>query len=602
VNDLAAWLSSPALGSLEQGALRNALTVAECWPKAPPSCPDHLPKLRPTPAIGEVVVVAAHLPESALWRVRSLGFGAQSYGFHPACLDSIRNARRVALRDLGMLLDARPFAAESAWSADCVFRTSDGVDPRTPLQGRSFELAIGLATASQALGIPLPRRCVASAFVEPDGRLSAATELAAKARAVALGGLAVELFLVAKSASPERVRDLEDARAALVRHGRADVEILEVDTLHDAIDRVFGLQALVDEMLVHADLETASRTAAELFELTVRQTVRLASWKGVRSAVAALCARTDLPPLVAEKARVAYAIAARNEQHPQPLRWPGAELLASIPARSRRIELAAHAIQSAATQGDPAAVRVCLREARKMVRFDAPGPADLKAMGAIGRALAGIGRFGFAARWLEAALRGWLAEGEAQNASFALCELLRVSALHGDGERVRVLLLGEAVTVLDDPFLDPVSRTYLHVAAGAASTLVGRSPDALSWLGDAALDWHQAPAHVQRDRLRWLARAAGASEPALAAQARRALAAERDVYAALAGLDAALASPDGDVRAAMGLLIGDLTQPADGWQNAEARRVVARAARGAPLAEVDLSQRSLAERVAREHR
>lgn len=603
VNDLRAWLSSPTLGTMERGKLTRALGLPECWPRSMTSAVTRFPP-RPTSAIGDVVVVAAHLPHAALWRIRPQGFGAHSTGLREGCLRSIRTARLVALRDLAVLLDARPFQADQAWAAECFYRTADCVDLDGPLDGRSFELAICLATASQALGVPLPQPIVASALVEPDGRLSPASELEAKAQAVALGALGVQRFIVAEPTQPEHERDLARARAVLDAHGRPDVEILVASALHEVIDLVFDLRTRVHGALASSDVASAARVAEELFELTVRQTVRLASWEGVRSAVSTLCGRSDLDPIVAEKAKIAFAIAARNEQHPQPLDWPSEAVFAAIPARSRRVELAAHAIQSAASRGDRKAVRECLGRARKhkLLQLDAPSPCDLKAMGAIGRALAGIGRFGAAAGWLEAALRGWLAEGEPFNASFALCELLRVRAVRDERAHVEALCSDELLRVLADPLLDPVSRAYLHVAVGQARVLLGHADLALKALDPAVLEWELAPMHVKRARLRWLARAADSIDPAAAAAARLELGVVDDADAALSRVDAALASPTGDVRLAMSQLIGDVSLPADPRRDAEARRLLVRSFPGVPLADVDLARRDAAVRVAREHR
>jgi hypothetical protein len=146
---------------------------------------------------------------------------------------------------------------------------------------------------------------------------------------------------------------------------------------------------------------------------------------------------------------------------------------------------------------------------------------DLALAGALGRAHAAWYEHDEAMRWLERAAEGWLELERAHDASYAVCELLRVASGCGDAARTERALERFAGPVLDDPRTAASARAFLHVAIGRALVLLSDPRRGLSWLEDRAAPFGLAPPHARLAGMRWRAEALSELDREPAARALR---------------------------------------------------------------------------------
>jgi hypothetical protein len=98
--------------------------------------------------------------------------------------------------------------------------------------------------------------------------------------------------------------------------------------------------------------------------------------------------------------------------------------------------------------------------------------------------------------------REWIAVGEAHEASYALCEWLRVIGIRGDRGEVDRLAGDEYRACLAAPRTSDISRAFLVLALGRAQLAAGDAEGALATLAEDAATWPSAHEHVRTARLR----------------------------------------------------------------------------------------------------
>ncbi len=471
---------------------------------------------RPVAArVGETVGVT--LGPRVLWRL-SPHEGEADVSF-------VGEAAATAWRAPRVVLSALPVACRvERLRASSELRVASLVSERprpSAIDGGSLGLAKCLAHASLLLDTVLPTDVIGMAAVAADGGLHPVEGLSEKLEWVWEAGLGVSRALVAKT-QPE---------------AHPGLDLVRVRTLREALDVVWPALDAQLRARLEASPTLAAEVALELRRLVVADRPGLVSWRVVlRTAEIVLSATAD--PLVREDAELARSVAARHEGRVAPLLKPF-EHRRLAPQRPQRLRLLAQWVQSHADGEDDEAAVAAAREALTRVAEDGDRTdGDAVVLGAVGRALASAGHELEALSVLEQAVALWLALEREPDATYALCELIRVA---GVLSRMDVLerALGWIERVRARPDTDPMSMLFVDTALVRAWVQVGR-PERVLELGPAtAVSQVLAPDHLRASRLRWEARALDALRRPMEADERRACL-ENGAYVALSRLDRAL--------------------------------------------------------------
>ena len=366
-------------------------------------------------------------------------------------------------------------------------------------------LGDALFTIGEALGLrPFRSLLVAATLSEGGAGTLAAGDISRSPDDVALAG-----FLEADAERDVVVADDRvpaKSAAELLRcssETTAPGRVIGVLSLSEACDRLFGLHGMAEAgVLVPPEFVEKSREA--LFRAALAPERSVMEWRLVAAVAGGILHTVEhLDDASAYELRLVRAIAWRHDGKDAFIEWPEDDCLERYD-QSTRLELLAHLVQSAA-DGDLGRVPEYLERAMAAVR-DLEGQAVLKLRGAIGRALASVGRFEEAVDVLDDALAHWMRIDRSQ-VSFALCELLRVLGVLG--KRERVLALKELVQTQLVDALSVDSRRYVDLALGRALTQVGEAALALDLLEAEAPSGH-ARDHVYDAAYRWRAAAARA--------------------------------------------------------------------------------------------
>lgn len=238
-------------------------------------------------------------------------------------------------------------------------------------------------------------------------------------------------------------------------------------------------------------------------EVLLNRAPRLLTWTQVAALAAGLLGRAPAAPLAAQLV-LARDIARRHAGDPVLLEIPAAAELRDWP-RPLRLELLAHAVQSAADASDA----VVMRHVRRAREWLAPPgerhAEDLQVMGACGRALACVHQWELALEELSAALAGWQSLAAEDQSSYALCELLRLAGLRQDGQLYGRLLDGAVPALRRHPRTRPLALAFTELALGRAAVQLGDTDTARGAL-EPDERFADAPEHLRAARLRWLYR------------------------------------------------------------------------------------------------
>lgn len=550
-------LHRDALSAFDRRVLRAALTTHPwCWPSEPGlqararalgiDAPSGL-------AVGEVLLLSYVHGEPALGGLARLTLDPAAFGaelsFERSAQDALQRAFGVVSRDLPQLVRPEALARREAWTA--VLLPGGPAGLRT-LVGESFGLSFALSAASLLSDVPVPADLAASATLRPDGLLGPVEGLEAKLEVVCGYALGVRRLLVAQEQA--------DLARALAR-GR--VEIVGCADLASALRCVFpDLEHVTPASWKTPELAIA--VARQLYRLAMRPVKPLLGWKGVAHAAQALLEALPADDHV-HRAQVSFArqVALRHEGAPARLEWPPDDVLMRMQA-PLRLTLLAHVVQAATEVGAPDLAGTLDRARAHVPRLRDAERGGLRLMGAVGRGLARLRRLDEAAALLEEVVEAWRLALLPEDATFALCELLRVLGLRKDVAGIE-RLAPVIEEVLSEPLLEDVNRDFVQQALARTQlelALQGTTPldapeldqaiQTLDRLGDAGLS---VPGHVGLASLRQLARLRAARGDMDEAQRLRArLPSERfGAYVLLGRLDAALES-DVDVASALAAL------------------------------------------------
>ncbi|MDO9016901.1 MAG: hypothetical protein Q8S73_20450 [Deltaproteobacteria bacterium] len=484
---------------------------------------------------------------------------------------SLASARRHALRDLPVVCTLNAPPARS-WRAVLKCAEPDLAVP-TVLKGTSFGLAMCIAQGALALDQAVPADLLATAEVLPDGWLESVGGLEQKLRVVVRGGLGITRLFVAF----EQKKEAEDILAGYGAElfGRT-ITVYGPRTLREAFGLLFeDLSGIVAARWTSAaGGAAAAGTLDELWRVTLAGDHEMLCWSGVERA--ARLFKTTLGAVDPGRARRADAIAAiasRHQGRGTLLGIPEDEWLLDLP-KPIRLRYIAHAVQSAADHGDGSEDCYLDLAGRYVARRGDRFGEDLRVRGAVGRVLATLERYEEASATLAEAVSDWFAIELDHEASYALCEWVRVLGLNEKASELDHVAREHGARIEHHPQTSTLSIGFQRLALGVAWTRLRRWDNALAELAS-DLDWdHLAP--LRGARLRWLARAHVERDAGRAIELRRELgdlarrdAGERTNHL-LATMDAALEADDaGAWTSAFAELVGEV-------EDAEARRVMRR--------------------------
>jgi hypothetical protein len=510
------------LGAPDEARLRKALSTHWTWPRLERHCACARtlglapPGTGPEPGNALLVSVNPTSHCASLWLLVDACADAGAAG--DACLveEALVTARRAELlarRELPIVPVVG--GAPASWKARLLATDAQLGDDY--LRGRSFDLSLCLATASRLLGMPLETTVCATGEVGLDGRVARVADVAHKVSLVARMALGVTTMLVPKANEEEAV--------PVARALRPDLRIQPVETLSQAMAHALpDLQARAATQARQSwhDPEEARRAADTLFRTTLRGHPFFIEWEGVARA-ASLLAECAPDAETQRQAEVATAIARRHNGEEAPLPWPPDEWLARQ-RRPLRLCLLAHVVQAAADAGDPTTGATARRALAHVAADGDEHPEDLRLLGAVGRALAAVQDYSAALTCLRRALTAWFELGYVPDASYAVCEALRVQGLLGDQAAVLELCDGPARRVRDELAAGGQIHQALFAQVAMTRALVQVGEPAMALENDrlwSEADYGAAPVHLRAQRGRWRARALVAVGEVAAARALR---------------------------------------------------------------------------------
>jgi tetratricopeptide (TPR) repeat protein len=491
----------------------------------------------PAPGNGCIVSVGIDAADKAkvwLWQLVPQAANQERTEFKGGAAQAAQLAGKLATRDLPFVVEPDPIQRGVRWSATPILGRHE---LPSILDGTSFGLAFFLCHVSLLLDQAIPSTLLASAAVDPSGAVVPVAFIERKTKWIASAALGVTRLLVHSSQEQE-------ARKAAEEQGRK-IEVVPVDTLRQAVKEAFeGLDAAMAQRW--SDPALARRSATVLYRMALENAPGLLSHRCVLESSRKL--GSFLKDDASEQGRTALArvraaerIAGRHEGLAgQALQWPKDDELRALP-QPVRIGLLAHVVQSAADSSD---ALVC--DFVPLALQWLPVPSDrslehLRLAGAIGRAQASAGDYESALQNLRDTVLGWFAVFAEHEASYALCEYVRLLGLLGKREELGVAARNWLASFETDPRTEDVAVAYVRMALGRAYVQAGAPEEGLRYLQDApAVQWTATRDEVRFGRLRWQARAydeLGKSEEAAACRARLEQQAPESDYQLLATLD-----------------------------------------------------------------
>ncbi len=507
---------------------------------------------------GEVLVVSVGV--EGLWHLRPRRTHADDLELRGAAAASALLARRLVTRDLPLYDDVARLHRGVAFYAK-PFAVPPTASPPTALDGPSYGLSLSLATASDALRLPVAADLAATGVLQADGSVARVEGLARKVALILEEAPGITRFLVPAEQYEEACEAAQTALLQLeIRAEDGWLQIVPVGTFHEAFERAFP--AAQEHLRKRwEDPVIAKRLARELHRMALFDSPIVLGWPAIARCAHEL-ATQSLPPAELQRLHLVHAIALRHGGNKNPLPWPDDADLRSEP-RASRLRHLAQVVQAAAEEAeDPGSAA---DRARAMVRPALERAAeDAVLLGAMGRAYGAAERDDDALVALREAVDTWHEVGCSFDSTHALCELLRQLGMAGNAELVLAVSDNDVPLVEADPRTSDKSLGFLRVALGRAYVQVGRFDLGLAELREAP-EGRALPLIAEGGRLRWLAVAHdGFGNRKAADDTRAKLAARKDApYAwrlqvALARLDAA--RRDGAVDAGWLDGFGDLPE------------------------------------------
>jgi hypothetical protein len=439
--------------------------------------------------------------EAMLWQLRLGGPRSNSPNLGSAWTQSWRAAQTALPRSLPVLWDS---VASRAASLDFQFK------PLTPsarrcdvLQGHSYGLGLALALASLCLDIGLPSDVIASATIDPEGRVGPVDHLACKLHLINTKAPGLRRVFVAKSQA-------EETQSLL---GKGPV-VVGVKSLEGACHELWP--GLADQLIrLGEDPRSRSRIIHSLFRLAVDGQRRVADWRPI--ADTARLARESWPevtPIEQIHLNLAEGIARRHEANQGIIEIPSDEWFALQPV-TIRLAIVRNLLQQSSDTGRPDPVEIEARAVKELKGFEglAAFPDHLKLRGALARFMETQGRFQEALRTQLELVKAWLDRLEPDTTSYNLGPAFRLSeALKEKDSFEQVERLYQQVRARCT--LSETDLSYIMLPRARALTRFRNRTDAigeLDWLWETKhLDWP-----VRHTAARWLIAVGKTPEPLL---------------------------------------------------------------------------------------
>lgn len=572
---MAALTGEPHFTKMERGLLRRAMACSFIWPRDEKSqtraqqlglTPDKVIPLRPGQSL-MVSVGHGSTVKTNLWLLSSSppqGGGTLSVPMVQRARDVLQQVTDMATLYLPMVASIRPLKEARSLTAWHVFGPNGGISRQ--LDGASYGLAMLLGVVSLWQDRPLPGNLCALATVDLEGRLGMVGGLKEKMATVATCALGVGRVIVA----PEQQDEAEQVAAWIRRSLGSSLEVMgDKAQVSDLLPAVLPASSEAVQVM-GLGLEEATQLSRDYYMLALEGTSAVLDWRGVKEGTRQVLKALPSQPETDDakvQAGLAHQIAARHSGDHWLMEWPDEPWLAAQP-RPLRLTLLAHVVQSAADGSAGLEREYADRALRLVAPHGEEHAADLKLLGAAGRALASAGVYRKAAETLDRAVRAWFALHRPGDASYALSEWLRVLGCMGALAAAEIDAADEWVQrILNNPRTTMIARAFVLLSAGRARICAEQPEAGIQRLAAdvGGVQWKLTQWHLQLSRLRWLARgqeAAGGLDEAKATrealEQRTAACGERegcDVFLLLSRLDEVLAR-GADPNAALSALRG----------------------------------------------
>lgn len=486
----------------ELAEARSLLRLPWCWPAddelqaSARRLTGHEGPTALTP--GEVCLVSVDQERASLWRWTDAWMGRMARQLIEDAEQSEMRAWSQACRHIPLIASPHLLKRRPTCRALMIASSGTGTEERA-LTGTSFGLALGVSSASYLLGVPVPADVVALAALGEAGETVGVDSrgLERKLRVLGEHALGVKRILVHADQETEARRFIGNA-----------VSIVTVHSLREAISCLWpDASQQVRTRWQHA--ETAREANEQLYRMALENSPTVLAWRPVASSAALLRDVLSDDAVAARKARMAEEVAKRHVGPiEQPLSWAVTAGQADLP-HSDWLETLAHDVQAWSDSG--ATADECVAAAEGAMReVGLPGrrhPADLKLMGAIGRAFAAAGQTIRAVEVLRDAIRGWRQLRNPNDASYPICELVRVLAFGPTRSELDVAIAEDVAWARHpDIGLSDASASFIALAVGRALVTCGEAERGMAELAADAAPWNQGPPHVRLARLRWMAR------------------------------------------------------------------------------------------------
>ena len=360
---------------------------------------------------------------------------------------------------------SRCLPLRSAGPGRTAFFVIDSTAPDVPrLQGRSVGLSVALALAGATLGRAVPTDLACSATVEQGGQLGGVDSWPEKVQALGLLPQ-VERLLVAPC-------DVDEVRAVLAEVRARPIEVVGCPTLHDALSLAFG----EDYPVAAAQRRSAEDRAAlieSLFVDALKGTASFIDWEPASQVTGAALKWPELDEQRRGKLLFAHAVATRYARElVEPDLPDEAWCRALRPGVVHQV--LAHVFQHHARWGgQPSSWAL---ESIAAIQAQPPAPGTLKVRGAWARWIDGAGQHRRALDEHEAIVADWLDRYEFREASYSLCEWLRLAGALGrvgsfdEADRIAARLEANG-------WIDDLGLMYVRVARAQGAWALSLSGD-----------------------------------------------------------------------------------------------------------------------------
>jgi tetratricopeptide (TPR) repeat protein len=482
--------------------VQQALRHPWCWPHEEPLAAKARALMVSEPGPpqpGEALLVSATVEARrvALWRLKRRKLHAppqrNELDFRPEAKRVLRTVEQIVTRGLPFVLSLDNLYRQEEWCAELIHKAGPHQDES--LDGASYGLSMLLAVASLLMDMPLPADLVASATVDSKGVLGPVDGLEDKVFILVGSGLGLKRLLVEHS-------QVEQAQAAVKKYG-GTLQVRGARSADEVFQEIFG--DAYQHLLARLDTPEKLRQAADkLFHVAIEARSPILDWRAVERGAQTLLDKLDPSEPAYMKVKISLQVTRRHDHKVAPLEWLSEKVLSSL-HRPLRDRLMAQVIQATNDAADERLGALLDNSRERIPSAKECYEPQLIIRGALGRALAALRRYEEARDFLRETVEAWRELGQFEEASLAICELIRVVGVLGRRDEL------EALLPLVEQFrgslrLDFTSRAFLHFDLGRAHLLTGDATGALTFLDEGEVSWSAVRDHLRRRRLRWLAR------------------------------------------------------------------------------------------------